>query len=987
MLSNLFSNVIFAKGLITEMQGQKTVWLTVSWIAALVLAGYCHYYLGLDVVYTHFFYFVLALTAVYASRYLMHTAAFLGIIHVSLGYLSTGTITGATLARALMMLLVGFIINVLVNQFRTRERALQENRDKLQLLVENISDVPWILNLTTRKWEYMSPAIERLTGYTLDEILSQPLKQILVPEAYPIIMERLAERIDSFLKNDSQSHTYIDWIEHARKDGSKVTVEFVSKYMRNDKGDLILVGISRDISERQQLAMTLARNHEIMASLLKNTPNLMAFIDNNGKFVMVSKTMADVFGLSPEEVEEKYLNEVMPSDLASEYEGLIAEISDKKEPVVKIQTIPSPDGEKIFEVWGFPLVKSENQVELICSIGMDITDRWKAQEKIRQQNLEIVALTNNVSDIIARFDKNLRYVYTNQKKKTARFLGKTNRELGMPEPNVTAWERAIREAFATGEEQILETSNYGPRGMRYYHSLITPERDENGEVATVVTVTRDITDLKELQLALDLERKNLYITLESIGDGVISTDRDGNITLINKVAEKLTGWTRSEAYGRPFEEVFHIVDESTGKRCESPIEQVLMYRKTIELSNNTMLISKQGVNIPIEDTAAPIIDAEGNITGVVVVFRDFTDKREKQKRIIYLSYHDQLTGLYNRRFFEEEKRRLDTPRNIPITLILADVNGLKMTNDAFGHSVGDELLRKAAEVIKRECRADDIIARIGGDEFCILLPKTSREEAEGIIRRIKRAAAREKVGSAVLSISFGCETKRQADENIEAIFKKAEDNMYRAKLSESPTMRYQTVLMVIEALYAKHQMEKQHSYNVSQLCERIGNALKLRPETIHELRTGGLMHDIGKIAIDESILAKPGPLTEAERLEVQRHAETGYRILSSVSGFANIAEHVLAHHERWDGKGYPKGLKGKEIPLEARILAVAEAYDAMITEMPYRRALSKEEAIRELRQNACTQFDPEIVRVFIAEVLEVQDEVTVINPAEPDIAF
>lgn len=969
------------------MLKKETVWLTISWIAALAIAGYCHYYLGIDAVYTHFFYFVLALTAVYRSRYLIPTAAFLSILHISLGYLTTGAVGGAPLARALMMLVVGFIIDVMMNYFYSQERVLKEKQDKLQLLVENISDVPWILNLTTGKWEYMSPAIEQLTGYTLEEILNQPVKQILVPEAYPVLMEKLTERIESYIQDGTRSPTYRDWIEHTRKDGSKVAVEFMSKYVKNDKGDLLLVGISRDISERHEMAMKLATNNEIMESLLKNTPNLMAIIDNKGKCLMVSETMADFLGASPEEVKEKYLKAVMPSLLASKYEELIAEISDKKEPVVKVETIPSPDGERIFEIWGFPLIKFEGQVELICSIGMEITDRWKDQEKIRQQNLEIIALTNNVSDIIARFDKNFRYVYTNQKKKTARFLGKTNRELGMPEPNVTAWEGAIRTAFTTGVEQTLETSNRGPRGMRYYHSLITPERDEKGEVVSVVTATRDITDLKELQLALDLEKQNLYTTLESIGDGVISTDRNGHITLINKVAERLTGWTRSEACGRPFEEVFHIVDEHTGERCENPIEQVLIHRKTVELGNNTILISKQGVHIPIEDTAAPIIDAEGNITGVVVVFRDFTDKREKQKRIIYLSYHDQLTGLYNRRFFEEEKKRLDTPRNIPITLVMADVNGLKMTNDAFGHSVGDELLRKAAEVIRKECRADDIIARIGGDEFCILLPKTSREEAEGIIKRIKKAAAREKVGNAILSISFGCETKQQADENIEAIFKKAEDNMYRAKLSESSTMRYQTVLMIIEALYAKHPREKQHSYNVSRLSEKIGGALDLSPDTLQELRTGGLMHDIGKITIDESILAKPEPLTDAERLEVLRHAETGYRILCSVSGFANIAEHVLAHHERWDGQGYPKGLKGEEIPLEARIIAVAEAYDAMTTETPYRRALSKEEAIREIWQNAGIQFDPEIARVFITKVLEIEDEVADSNPSETDSEF
>ena len=413
--------------MITRVLKKKTVWLTISWIAALAIAGYCHYYLGIDAVYTHFFYFVLALTAVYRSRYLIPTAAFLSILHISLGYLTTGAVGGAPLARALMMLVVGFIIDVMMNYFYSPERVLKEKQDKLQLLVENISDVPWILNLTTGKWEYMSPAIEQLTGYTLDEILNQPVKQILVPEAYPVVMEKLTERIESYIQDGTRSPTYRDWIEHTRKDGSKVAVEFMSKYVKNDKGDLLLVGVSRDISERHEMAMKLATNNEIMESLLKNTPNLMAIIDNKGKCLMVSKTMADFLGASPEEVKEKHLKAVMPFLLASKYEELSAEISDKKEPVVKVETIPLPDGERIFEIWGFPLIKFEGQVELICSIGMEITDRWKDQEKIRQQNLEIIALTNNVSDIIARFDKNFRYVYTNQK--NCPFLGKTNREL------------------------------------------------------------------------------------------------------------------------------------------------------------------------------------------------------------------------------------------------------------------------------------------------------------------------------------------------------------------------------------------------------------------------------------------------------------------------------------------------------------------------------------------------------------------------------
>jgi PAS domain S-box-containing protein len=266
-------------------------------------------------------------------------------------------------------------------------------------------------------------------------------------------LEKLAQRVEIFNRNSSIPHTYKDWIEHPRKDGSTVLVEFVSKYTKNNKGELLLVGISRDISDRHQVEQKLAVNNEIMESLLAKSPNLMSFVDKHGQFLMVSQTLADACGYSPEEMKGKHLSEVMPAPLASRYMEHIAEIINKQGSVVSVEPIPSEDGYRSFEMWGFPLIKQGDQVELIGSIGMEITERRKAEEKVRQQNLEIIALTNNVSDIIARFDKDLRYVYTNQKRKTERFMGKTNRELGMPEPNLTIWEDALRTAFRSRTEQ------------------------------------------------------------------------------------------------------------------------------------------------------------------------------------------------------------------------------------------------------------------------------------------------------------------------------------------------------------------------------------------------------------------------------------------------------------------------------------------------------------------------------------------------------
>ncbi|OXS25614.1 MAG: hypothetical protein BI182_00640 [Acetobacterium sp. MES1] len=475
----------------------------------------------------------------------------------------------------------------------------------------------------------------------------------------------------------------------------------------------------------------------------------------------------------------------------------------------------------------------------------------------------------------------------------------------------------------------------------------------------------DITESKRLESALEQESKLLETTLISVGDGVISCDRNGQILFINRVAEELTGWTKNEALGKPFEDVFNIVNDTNHEKAGNIVADVITTKSIRELDNQTLLIASDGSERPIEDSAAPIIDEGGEVLGVVVVFRDYTEKKQKLEQIQFLSYHDQLTGLYNRRFYEEELRRMDTLRNLPLSLIMGDVNGLKLVNDSFGHVMGDELLKKAAAVISKSCRADDVVARLGGDEFVVLLPKTDQVVAEEIIARIEKLASKEKVGTMELSISFGFETKYDKDEDIQQVFKKAEDYMYRRKLTESLGMRNKTVGMVIETLFDKYQKEMLHSERVSKLSAELGSKIGLNIKDSHDLKTAGLMHDIGKIGIADGILDKSEKLNDEDWAEIRRHPEIGYRILSSANEFAEIADHILESHERWDGCGYPKGLKGEEISLEARIIAIADAYDAMTKMRFHMESFTVEEAIEEINRCSGTQFDPEIARVFI----------------------
>ena len=193
--------------------------------------------------------------------------------------------------------------------------------------------------------------------------------------------------------------------------------------------------------------------------------------------------------------------------------------------------------------------------------------------------------------------------------------------------------------------------------------------------------------------------------------------------------------------------------------------------------------------------------------------------------------------------------------------------------------------------------------------------------------------------------------------------------MYRRKLFESQSMRGKAISTIITTLHENNEREEIHSNRVASLCERMGIALDLTEDEITELKTIGLFHDIGKIAIDENILNNTGKLMDYEWKEIKRHPEIGYRILSTANEMSNIAGCVLFHHERWDGKGYPKGIKKEEIPFESRIIAIADAYDAMTSDRSYRRALPEDIVLDELLNNAGTQFDPELVRVFIEKVL------------------
>ena len=335
--------------------------------------------------------------------------------------------------------------------------------------------------------------------------------------------------------------------------------------------------------------------------------------------------------------------------------------------------------------------------------------------------------------------------------------------------------------------------------------------------------------------------------------------------------------------------------------------------------------------------------------------------------ISFLNYHDCLTGLYNRSYFEEEKMRLDTQRQLPISIIMGDINGLRLINDGFGHSKGDELLIEISKILKSCGREEDIVARIGGDEFGILLPRTDSQSAHLICSRIYDTCNGYVLNGNVIypSISLGHATKMTRTETMDDILIAAEESMYKQKLLESRSAHSSIIASIKVIMFEKSQETEAHAERLVQLSKSIGLAMFLTDDQLKELELLSTLHDIGKMSMPADILSKTGSLSTEEWREMKKHPEVGFRIAQATSELVPIAKYILCHHERWDGKGYPQGLIGEKIPLLSRILAVVDAFDAMTNDRSYRVAMTKEEVIEEIRRGSGTQFDPDITQLFL----------------------
>jgi len=359
-----------------------------------------------------------------------------------------------------------------------------------------------------------------------------------------------------------------------------------------------------------------------------------------------------------------------------------------------------------------------------------------------------------------------------------------------------------------------------------------------------------------------------------------------------------------------------------------------------------------------------VVTALISILFIVIIYMTQKNKQilRLQEGVIESTKIDLLTKLHSRAIIDSSYEELSKSK-LPLALILIDVNGLKLINDSFGHKNGDEAIIGVANSLREICDIKSVLMRISGDEFMVFVPSVSRVHTEILVEKIRNL--RVYVEGVAISVSVGYQFITSPDTDYVIAFKNAEDMMYKYKLETKLKSHQQTLDSILINLFSKSQLTEDHSNNVREYVTLIANEMFDREEQIEELRRAALLHDIGRITLDIEMIDGPDVFAKEDIKYIRKHCEKGYNILRNVKGYADIAEAILHHHERFDGDGYPLGIKGKEIPIYSRIIAVADAFDGMTGKRNYKDNMDYEKAIFELRKNAYSQFDPDIVEVFI----------------------
>lgn len=631
---------------------------------------------------------------------------------------------------------------------------------------------------------------------------------------------------------------------------------------------------------------------------------------------------------------------------------------------------------------------------IISGTHVDVTKNRLLEEEVRASQAQLHDILEFFPDAVLAIDLNREIILWNKAMEemtgepASEMMGKGNYAYTLPfygtprrqlmdlileqDPDIESKYQNLKWVGKAIEGEAFAPALYGGKGA-WIQLKVAPLHDQEGNIIGVIESIRDITSTHQSQEELIRSEERFRIMFEEAPLGIGLFDLfSGRATQVNKKFLEIIGFDREDMVDFRWMDASHPDDMAKNKEFRDR----LLIGEINGFNMRKRYFRKDGSMIWINLTISLLDPLDTENPRELCMIEDITEKVKWDEEIRYLTTHDALTGLYNRFSFEQEKVDLEEGP-LPLSVLIADVDGLKLINDGFGYSFGDQLLQKASEIFRQACRPSDKIFRIGGDEFCILMPEAPITEARLVSSRIEEfcQTATIQVGSnpVKVSVSVGHGIRTKQEESLSAIIISAENAMRRKKLLGRKSVRSDLIASINATMLEKSHETAEHADRLVQHAKAIGEHLKLPEGALFDLELATALHDIGKMSVDERILLKKDPLTPEEWGQVRKHPEAGYRIAQATTELMPIADFILSHHERWDGNGYPRGLKGEEIPLIARIINIVDSYDAMTSQRPYGKPMLREEAITEMKRCSGTQFDPELTRIFLEEVLALEE--------------
>ncbi|MGM0366076.1 MAG: PAS domain S-box protein [Actinomycetota bacterium] len=709
---------------------------------------------------------------------------------------------------------------------------------------------------------------------------------------------------------------------------------------------------------------------EINKSILENMPDFLIEAYTAGNIIFANISLAGFLGLDKDSILGKNISEFIEQEgwerLRSKSKKLygsayICRVSSR---------LNSKSGPRRVS-WNCRALADSNKkvVGFLCT-GRDIEEEAKARQALEKNLERFRELADRLPGTVIEMDRKGNITYAN--KSIEKLIGFSKEEVE-GRKNITEFivpqqkEKVLKNVESILKGEMRKRNEYPAvrkdKKLIWVLSNSVPLKDSGGSIVGLRTVVTDITHMKEFEQKMGESEEKFRQLFNNANDPIFLYElnrkkkKPSKFMEVNQVAIKKYGFSREEFLRfSPLD----LIDRESKKKMPFIISKLLMQGYyTFEMNH----LLKDGKSISVE-VSSSLFELNGRDI-VMSIARDITERKKAENQIRYFSFHDKLTGLYNRSYFEEELKRLDTRRQLPLSIIMGDLNGLKLINDAFGHMEGDILLKKAAGLFTKCFREEDIVARWGGDEFAVLLPRTNYRTASELVERIKQGLQRENVHMIPLSMSLGLATKTKAYQQIGEKLIEAENQMYKVKLTESKKVSNSIVDSLRKALFEKLGQTEKQVESFKELAVKLGKAAQVRGNKMDNLMLLSSFYDIGMISVPDSILYARKRLKKEDWNLIRKHPETGYHICIACPQLSTIAFEVLSHHECWNGNGYPQGIGGEKIPLNSRIIAIVDAYMAMADKNFYRSPLRREKVIKELKEGAGKQFDPSLVESFI----------------------